>query len=134
MAEPVEMIAAVLHDAIEDGDLSLEELRSRGFPDEIVCALDALTRRPEEPYVEYLARVRENALAVRVKLADLRDNLDESRVPNPTDRDRERWEKYRRALAELAGSGGVGGIARICPRRRQLPHVMKDDKADLGGR
>ena len=116
LAEPVEMIAAVLHDAVEDGDLTLEELRSTGFPDEVVCALDALTRRPEESYAEYLARVRENAVAVRVKVADLRHNLDESRVSNPTNRDRERWEKYRRAFVGLAGSSeGHAGRQKFPP-------------------
>lgn len=46
--------------------------------------------------------MRENPAAVRVKVADVKDNLDESRIANPAGHDRERWEKYRRALAELA--------------------------------
>lgn len=101
VGKPVEMIAAVLHDAIEDGDLTLEELKGAGFPDEVISVLDALTRRLGESYSEYLDRVRENPTAVRVKVADLKDNLDESRIPNPTDRDLERFEKYRWALAKL---------------------------------
>lgn len=105
LSEPVEMIAAVLHDALEDGGLSLEELRSRGFPDEVLRALEALTRRLGEPYAEYLGRVREDPVAVKVKVADLKDNLHETRIPNPTEKDRERWEKYRRALAWLDGEG-----------------------------
>jgi len=121
--EPEEMIAAALHDTLEDGGLSLEELRHRGFPDEVVRALDALTRRPGESYSEYLGRVRENPTAVRVKVADLRDNLDESRIPNPTDRDRERGEKYREALAELVGSSDPG-------RRRQ---VLALEEGMVGG-
>lgn len=117
LGEPAEMIAAVLHDTVEDGGLTLEELRRKGFPDEVVCALDALTRRPGESYADYLGRVRENPIAMRVKVADLEDNLDESRIPNPTDRDRERWEEYRRALAELVGSGEVHGGGSSLSRR-----------------
>ncbi|MEW6048784.1 MAG: HD domain-containing protein [Bacillota bacterium] len=101
LGEPSEMVAAVLHDAIEDGNVSAEQLRGKGFPEEVVRALDALTRRPGEDYGEYLVRVKANPLALRVKVADLRDNLDESRIPDRTEEDLRRWEKYRRALQEL---------------------------------
>jgi len=100
---PLEMIVGVLHDVVEDGGVTLDRLRRAGYPDRVVEALDALTRRPEESCDVYLARVKANPLALQVKLADLHDNLDESRIAEPTEKDRRRWEKYRRALAELEG-------------------------------
>ncbi|MEW6545597.1 MAG: GTP pyrophosphokinase [Bacillota bacterium] len=103
-----EMAAGVLHDAVEDGGVTLEQLGHLGFPADVLEALEALTRRPGEDYGAYLGRVKANPMALRVKLADLRDNLDESRIPEPTDADRRRWEKYRRALADLEGVVGRG--------------------------
>lgn len=102
LREPLEMIAGVLHDVVEDGGITLDQLRNAGYPVEVVDALDALTRRSGESYGDYLMRVKANPLALRVKLADLRDNLDESRIPEPSEADRLLWEKYRRALQELA--------------------------------
>ncbi len=110
LRHPMEIIAGVLHDVIEDGGVTLERLRRSGYPDGVVDALDALTRRPEEGYGDYLARVKANPLALSVKLADLRDNLDESRIPEPTENDRRRWEKYRRALAELEACRKVSAV------------------------
>ncbi|MBC7337968.1 MAG: GTP pyrophosphokinase [Clostridia bacterium] len=99
--EPLEMIAGVLHDVVEDSGIALEQLRTAGYPADVIEALDALARRPGENYGDYLARVKANPLALRVKLADLRDNLDESRIPEPSEDDRRLWQKYRRALQEL---------------------------------
>ncbi|MEW5933042.1 MAG: GTP pyrophosphokinase [Bacillota bacterium] len=101
LRDPLEVMAGVLHDAVEDGGVTLEQLRHAGFPAEVVEALDALTRRPGETYGDYLVRVKANPLALRVKLADLRDNLDESRIPEPSESDRRLWEKYRSALRRL---------------------------------
>ncbi|MFZ5767226.1 MAG: GTP pyrophosphokinase [Bacillota bacterium] len=99
--EPLEMIAGVLHDVVEDSGIALEQLRTAGYPADVIEALDALTRRPGENYGDYLARVKANPLALREKLADLRDNLDESRIPEPSENDRRLWQKYRWALQEL---------------------------------
>ncbi|MEW6049148.1 MAG: GTP pyrophosphokinase [Bacillota bacterium] len=99
--DPLEVMAGVLHDVVEDGGATLEQLRRAGFPADVVEALDALTRRAGETYDDYLVRVKANRLALRVKLADLRDNLDESRIPEPSEDDRQLWEKYRSALQQL---------------------------------
>ena len=82
-----ERIVGVLHDLIEDTDCSLEDLRHKGFPPEVIGAVDCLTRRPGEDYDAYVARVRINPVARRVKLADLEDNLDASRLPEITPKD-----------------------------------------------
>jgi len=70
----------VLHDLVEDTNVTLGDLRTRGFSDEVVDAIDALTHRDEESYAEYVIRLAECPLARPVKLADLRDNYSLSRV------------------------------------------------------
>jgi (p)ppGpp synthase/HD superfamily hydrolase len=98
---PEERMAAVLHDVVEDSTVSLEQLRAEGFPAAVVAAVEALTKREGEAYEAFIRRVAPNALAREVKLADLRDNSDLSRIAEPTEKDRARIEKYRRAMATL---------------------------------
>lgn len=93
--------AAWLHDVLEDTDATADDLARAGIPERVVAAVRALTHAPGESYEEYLARVAGDPLAVRVKLADLAHNSDLSRIPCPTERDRERAAKYRRAVAFL---------------------------------
>ena len=94
---------AALHDLIEDTGWNLESLQEE-FDEGVVAAVDALTRRDGERYFDYIGRVCDNPLARTVKRADLLDNLNESRIPNPTPHDKRRWAKYRNALAVLDGS------------------------------
>ncbi len=95
------MICVVLHDVVEDTEVTFEYLESQGFPKEVLDALDALTRRDNEPYQDFINRVTENKVACYVKLSDLRDNMDLSRIPNPTQKDHERVEKYRKAAERI---------------------------------
>jgi len=93
---------AVMHDVVEDTSITLEDLRRRGFPERELAAIDALTRRKDsETYEEFIARVKTNPLARRVKLADLADNLDVRRLAVVDEEARARLERYRRALREL---------------------------------
>jgi len=105
MASPEARIAAVLHDVVEDseGAVTLETLRAERFSDAVVEAVEALTKREEEKddYEAFIRRLAPNPLAREVKLADLRDNADLTRIAEPTDLDRERIEKYRRAITYL---------------------------------
>ena len=96
-----EQIVGVLHDAVEDSDLTLEELAEAGFPKEILAAIDAITKREYEPYDTYLERVMANAIALRVKIADMTDNMDISRIAHPTQKDWTRLEKYQAILPRL---------------------------------
>lgn len=96
-----EQIVAVLHDTIEDTDLALDDLRREGFSDEIVEAIDRLSRRDDETYHEFILRIKENRLAARVKILDIQDNMDLTRIKKPSDKDRKRLEKYSRALDTL---------------------------------
>ncbi len=95
-----EKTAALLHDVLEDTYLREEDLRPV-FGDEITDAVVALTRREGEDYFDYIRRVMKNALAVRVKLADLRHNTDRSRIKDPGPEDFSRWDKYQKAIDML---------------------------------
>ncbi len=94
-----ERIVGVLHDVMEDTAWTLEALRAEGFSPEMLAALEAVTRRAGEPYEAFVRRAAANPIGRKVKRADLCDNLDRTRIPHPTERDRERWLKYERALA-----------------------------------
>jgi (p)ppGpp synthase/HD superfamily hydrolase len=95
------MIAAVLHDTVEDSDLTIEELRDEGFSHTVIAAVDTLTRRESESYDAFISRVSSDPIARRVKLADLEHNMDLRRLGTLSPADVERLEKYHRAWREL---------------------------------
>ena len=98
-------IAALLHDVVEDNpDWTLERLRAEGFAGPIVEAVDRLTRRAGEPYESLVERAAGDAIARRVKLADLEDNMSLTRITDPGAQDRGRIERYRRAYLRLSGN------------------------------
>jgi hypothetical protein len=96
-----ERIAAVLHDVVEDSEWTLERLRAEGFSEAVVRAVDSLTCRDQESYDDFVLRAGGDRIGRRVKIADLEDNCDMTRIATPTKKDLERIEKYRRALAQL---------------------------------
>lgn len=101
MSNDAERIVAVLHDVIEDTDLTLDQLAAEGFPGYILDALNSVTRRTGETYEAFVARAAANAIGRRVKYADLQDNADLSRIAVPTAADLARTAKYHRAMAQL---------------------------------
>ena len=100
-----ERMAGVLHDVMEDCGISRAHLLSEGFPVSVVDAVEALSKQivdgEEEDYDTFIRRVAMNPLATRVKLADLEDNMDLSRIPNPSDKDLRRIQKYAAAKQYL---------------------------------
>lgn len=96
-----EMIAGVLHDMIEDSCYSLSDLKKMGYSDNIITALNYLTKKELENYEDFIERIKASPIAVRVKLADLKDNMDISRITNPGKEDFSRLEKYRKAYLNL---------------------------------
>lgn len=104
MATETEMIVAVLHDVVEDGETMIDDLRKAGYSEEILIAIDCLTRRNNEDYDKFIARLKDNPLARKVKIADLKDNSNLDRITEPKESDYKRLEKYRRALKELMKS------------------------------
>ena len=100
-----EMIVAVLHDVVEDSpDWDFERLRGEGFSEEIVEAVDHLTRREEETYDEFVERSSRHPLARRVKLADLEDNMDLTRLKKLSGQNQARLARYHKAWRKLSGS------------------------------
>lgn len=104
-----ERIVGVLHDVVEDGgpDWTFERLASEGFAAEVIDALRLVTKRPEdqgddlETYLRFVRRTLANPIARRVKIADIRDNLDVTRMETVTERDAARLNKYLVALRLL---------------------------------
>ena len=96
-----ERITAVLHDVVEDCGVSLVNLRAEGFSEIVIEAIDSVTRRPKESYEAFVRRAASDPIGRRVKLADLEDNSDLSRIANPTARDYDRIAKYRRAIGTI---------------------------------
>ncbi len=97
----VDRIVGVLHDVVEDTHFTQEDLRSRGYPTDVLEALDCLTKRPAEEYEDFIQRIKPNPIARRVKLVDLEDNMDVRRLPTMNEEDFQRLKKYRKAWAEL---------------------------------
>ncbi len=91
-----EKIAAILHDVVEDTDWTLEDLKAAGFIQVVVDAVDALTHRDHETYTAYVKRAKTNAIARKVKLADLEDNMDVKRAPHIGEKEIRRLQRYHR--------------------------------------
>lgn len=94
-------IVAVLHDVVEDSEVTFDALREMGYHDDIITALDCLTRRENETYTEFVQRAKQNPIARQVKLADIEDNMDVRRLQTLTDTDMRRLQRYRDAWAYL---------------------------------
>ena len=102
MTSPEARIVAILHDTIEDSDHTLDDLRELGYDETIIAAVDAISRREDESYEEFIQRLKPNPLARRVKLGDLLDNMDLRRAnPVVAEKDAERLARYQRAWIEL---------------------------------
>lgn len=103
MESEAAMMAAVLHDVVEDSAWTIDGLRAEGFSDEVLDAVDCLTHREGESYESFVKRVKTSAIARRVKLADLEDNMNLKRLSEVTMKDLARLEKYHRAWLSLTG-------------------------------
>ena len=97
-----EKIAGVLHDVVEDSDWTFEMLEKEGIPKDVMDALRCVTKlSEEEDYDHFIERVKTNPLAVKVKLNDLKDNMDITRLGEVTEKDLARLNKYIRAYRQL---------------------------------
>ena len=97
-----EKIAGVLHDVVEDSDWTFEMLEKEGIPKDVMDALRCVTKLSEdEDYDHFIERVKTNPLAVKVKLNDLKDNMDIPRLGEEPEKDLARLNKYIRAYRQL---------------------------------
>lgn len=97
----VEKIVGILHDVVEDTPWTFDDLRHEGFSEEILAALDCVTRRDTETYEEFIERTVNNPIAVRVKIADLEDNMNIRRIEELQRHDVERLHRYHKAWKML---------------------------------
>jgi (p)ppGpp synthase/HD superfamily hydrolase len=112
---PDAQTVAALHDVVEDTDWTFARLRDEGFDATIVAAVDAMTRREGEEYLDFVRRAIRNPLARAVKRADLLDNMNMARIAAPTARDQERYQRYAQALALLDAEEAAGAGAEATP-------------------
>ena len=95
------VIAALLHDVVEDTAYTLQDLAEMGFPETVIAALRLLTHDDAEPYMGYVARIKDNPIAKAVKLADLRHNSDLSRLDIIDEKALRRVQQYKDAAVLL---------------------------------
>ncbi|MDG1144825.1 MAG: GTP pyrophosphokinase [Burkholderiales bacterium] len=98
----LEKIVAVLHDVVEDSNWTFEALLAEGFSIEVIEALKSVTKRSDnEDYDSFIQRAIGNPIGRKVKVADIRDNLDVTRIPELGEKDLRRISKYKKALKRL---------------------------------
>lgn len=98
----------MLHDVLEDTDVSLQDLQEAGFSSDVLEAVQLLSRLPGESRMQAARRATTSPLALRVKLADNADNLNVKRIPEPDEHDLARLKEYRavrRFLLRVAAEG-----------------------------
>lgn len=105
VATEYERMAAVLHDVVEDTDVTLRTLAAEGFAPEVIAAVESLTKRPGESRMQAAERAAANPIARVVKLADNAENMDLSRIANPTAKDYARLEEYKLVREALLRAG-----------------------------
>jgi len=101
MPDEIRTIVALLHDVVEDTKLTIKDLENEGVPKEAIKALKLLTHKKEEDYKTYIKKISKNAIAIDVKLADLKHNSDLNRLTVPTKEDYKRVEKYQECIKFL---------------------------------
>lgn len=96
-----ERIVALLHDVVEDSETTIEELANEGFSKKILRAVELLTKTEHKTYEDYIQEIKRNELARVVKLADLKDNMNITRLKKVTESDNLRIKKYKAAYKFL---------------------------------
>lgn len=94
-------IVGVLHDILEDTDITKNDLLNYGFSEEIVIAVEILTKSKNQKYMNYIENIKSNNIARKVKLIDLKHNIDLTRLPKISDNDLKRTIKYIKAYNYL---------------------------------
>lgn len=101
MQDEATACVALLHDVVEDTELTLDDLEKEGFTEPILKALYLMTHDDAVPYMDYVKKIKDNPIAKAVKLADLKHNSDLSRLNNVDQKAVERAEKYKQAIELL---------------------------------
>jgi (p)ppGpp synthase/HD superfamily hydrolase len=103
MDDEISTAAALLHDVVEDSDMTFEDLEGQGIPPAVIDALRLLTHDDGTPYMDYIQKIKDsgNPVAAAVKLADLRHNSDVSRIDVFDEKMKKRLDKYKAAMRIL---------------------------------
>ena len=101
MSNDIEISVALLHDVIEDSEITAAQLLAEGIPSEVVTAVLCLTKQLGETYQDFVLRAKQNPLARKVKLADIEDNINVLRLAKLTETDLARIAKYHAAWHKL---------------------------------
>jgi (p)ppGpp synthase/HD superfamily hydrolase len=104
LTTPIQKTVGILHDVVEDTSWTFKQLSREGFPEIIIEALRSVTKREGEEYDEFVKRSAANPLGRAVKIADLEDNMDLTRLPEVSEKDISRLQKYHNAWRALTGS------------------------------
>lgn len=104
MDDEYSVCVALLHDVVEDTNITIEELIIEGFPKEVINAIELMTHSDSVPYLDYVKIIKNNPIARKVKLADLMHNSDLSRLDKIDDKVLERVAKYKKAIGILQES------------------------------
>ena len=102
MDDETSTVCALLHDVVEDSDITFENLLDMGFPKEVINVLKLLTHEDSVPYMDYVSKISTNSVAKKVKIADLTHNSDITRLDIIDENAKTRCEKYKRALELLS--------------------------------
>lgn len=102
MDDEISTVCALLHDVVEDSDITFEDLAKMGFSGEIIEVLELLTHAEEVPYMDYVREIKKNPTATKVKIADLKHNSDATRVEIADEKMIKRWKKYAEAIRILS--------------------------------
>ncbi|MDX9750242.1 MAG: phosphohydrolase [Flavobacteriales bacterium] len=125
--DPEERLLAALHDVLERSDITMAQLRDKGFPEPVLAALAHITKRPDEVYEAYIDRVAKDPLAVRVKVLDLADKMDLRDVGELSVSDVRRYNRQLAAYERLRHMAAVIraemtlGRAALAKRTRSKP-------------
>ncbi|MBE6901250.1 MAG: bifunctional (p)ppGpp synthetase/guanosine-3',5'-bis(diphosphate) 3'-pyrophosphohydrolase [Ruminococcaceae bacterium] len=102
MTDEISVVCALLHDVVEDTDISFDDLRKMGFPDRVIDVLRLLTHDDDTPYMDYVRGLADDPIAKKVKLADLAHNSDLTRLDVVDEKALARAERYKQAIKLLS--------------------------------
>ena len=97
----VEMVAALLHDVLEDSQFTVEDLKKEGIPDDAIEIIKFLTKGSNESYDDFIKRISFNKIAAKIKVKDIQDNMNIARLESVKQKDLDRLAKYHNALMLL---------------------------------
>ena len=128
MNDELSTCVALLHDVVEDTDITLDDLKSKGFPDEVIEALVLMTHNDGVPYLDYVRAMKDNPIARKVKLADLAHNIDLTRLDKVDDKAIERINKYKQAVLILERAERQSKIKMVSGKLTNCCNIIVPDE------